>query len=360
MTTMTSRISRLLQREFIEGTIFRVDLDRVDVTPDGSSGILRSLPLTGDRDKIKPGDPVKILTVAGERVALAGDLALSDTLETVVQDAGEVELAEMFQNWSGGSAPNGMETGGIPIEYSGNQQLSEDFSGTAGNGPYLLSNVFYAGTLYVYLNGLLARKTEIVEGEDSQSFSFNIPGRTISATDQITAIYQAGSAIFSTTDADTVDGYHAAESGADAHVVATNASGNLAVSGTLTAGSTLILPQNGNITGAVCGFDYMIDGGGVVVTAGDKGFVLLPFGMHVTNIETLANLSGSINCTVYKATYANYGTWTQMATSIGTSSALKNSQAVNFDFNAQEIMYVNVNSCSAAVRFTLCFRGYRI
>lgn len=73
--SLRKRVETALKKEFIRGTVFRVDLDRVDVAPAGSPGILRSLPLTGDRDKIKPGDPVQIITVGGERVALAEDVA---------------------------------------------------------------------------------------------------------------------------------------------------------------------------------------------------------------------------------------------------------------------------------------------
>lgn len=96
MKSLSKRISKILQREFIEGTIYRVDLDRVDVAPLGSSGILRNLPLTGDRDKIKAGDSVKIITVAGERVALAGDVAISDLSGEMVEDASSVELVEQL------------------------------------------------------------------------------------------------------------------------------------------------------------------------------------------------------------------------------------------------------------------------
>ncbi len=74
MAITKKQIRKILEREFIAGTVYRVDMDRVDVLPSGSVGALHSLPLTGDRDKVKPGDPVKIITVAGERVALAEDI----------------------------------------------------------------------------------------------------------------------------------------------------------------------------------------------------------------------------------------------------------------------------------------------
>ena len=94
MASLSKRVATAIQKEFIEGTIFRVDLDRVDIAPDGSTGILRSLPLTGDRDKVKPGDPVRVINVAGERVALAGDVALDESEEIATEDASGIALEE--------------------------------------------------------------------------------------------------------------------------------------------------------------------------------------------------------------------------------------------------------------------------
>lgn len=84
MNRAARQIRHLLGREFLPGKVFRVDMDRVDVVPDGSAGILRSLPLTGDREKIKPGDPVKIVTIGGQRVALAQDVATDLWEEEVI------------------------------------------------------------------------------------------------------------------------------------------------------------------------------------------------------------------------------------------------------------------------------------
>lgn len=94
MASISKRVAAVLQKEFIDGTVFRVDLDHVDVAPAGSTGILRSLPLTGDRDKIKPGDPVRVINVAGERMALAGDVALDGLVEMTAEDAGDIVLEE--------------------------------------------------------------------------------------------------------------------------------------------------------------------------------------------------------------------------------------------------------------------------
>jgi len=109
MASITKRVAAAIQKEFVEGTIFRVDLDHVDVAPAGSTGILRSLPLTGDREKVKPGDPVRVINVAGERVAMVGDVAFVDELGEVVEDASEIELAEKLSTYSQVSSAGNVE-----------------------------------------------------------------------------------------------------------------------------------------------------------------------------------------------------------------------------------------------------------
>jgi hypothetical protein len=117
VASISKRVAAALQKEFIDGTVFRVDLDHVDVAPAGSTGILRSLPLTGDRDKIKAGDAVRVINVAGQRVALAGDVALDATANEEIADASGIELDERFANIyipaqesSGGSESGNGET----------------------------------------------------------------------------------------------------------------------------------------------------------------------------------------------------------------------------------------------------------
>lgn len=68
-----------------------------------------------------------------------------------------------------------------------------------------------------------------------------------------------------TGDADTVDGYHAKTSGADAHVVATDASGNATITASHTVGKTLTAP------GLVIPYarTLTIDSGAITVAATD-------------------------------------------------------------------------------------------
>jgi hypothetical protein len=91
MPVTARHILKQLQKEFLEATVHQVDMDRVDVVPRGSGGSLHSLPIVGDREKIQPGDTVKVVTIAGERVVLAPDLAVGYEESS--------ELGEMPDQW---------------------------------------------------------------------------------------------------------------------------------------------------------------------------------------------------------------------------------------------------------------------
>lgn len=157
------RITQVLQREFTAGKVFRVDMGLVDVAPDGSAGILRSLPVVGDRDKIKEGDPVKIVSIAGQRMALVGDLASEETIGLAPSDTGStteraaaiVEKEEtlssrgIYEPATGDvlvydgkqwinmtSVPNADKLGGVAPAYSGNLEriVKTDASGAIASG----------------------------------------------------------------------------------------------------------------------------------------------------------------------------------------------------------------------------------
>lgn len=308
MASISKRVASALQKEFVEGTVFRVDLDHVDVAPAGSSGILRSLPLTGDRDKIKPGDLVRIINVAGERVALAGDVATSDVPGEIVEDASMVALAERLQNLNVG--PNSLDE-------------------TATS----------SGNIDAYsLQGLLPAES----GADAHVVLSDVDG-VIHPDGIITPNLTVATAAAIQT----------------ATIISAEVTGNLLVDSALTVNGKITAGANTNLAGPTCGLVYMVDGGGAVVTTGDKGFVSFPVAMHISNIKTLNNASSTTTCAIYKSTYATYGTWTLLSSSIGSTTALKNSQAVNWDLQAGDIIYVNVTACSAANKFSLVFEGYR-
>lgn len=52
--------------------------------------------------------------------------------------------------------------------------------------------------------------------------------------------------------------------------------------------------------------EFVIDGGGLVITTGVKGDVQVPFACTITAATLLADQSGSIVVDIWKDTYANY------------------------------------------------------
>jgi len=109
---------------------------------------------------------------------------------------------------------------------------------------------------------------------------------------------------------------------------------------------------------------YVIDGGGIAITTGLKGFIEAPFNGSITSVRLLADVAGSIEIDIWKDTYANYDpTISQVGDSIVSltpptlASAFK-SQDTTLDgwttqFSKGDIFYFNVNSASTVTRVTL-------
>ncbi len=287
MKPISKIVSKVMEREFLEGKVFRTDLDRVDVAPAGSLGILRSLRLMGDREKVKPGDPVKIITVAGERVALAGDLAV-EVPEEVGIDPSDVELAEKLQkipaqepqegtgfsapsdsgwvvnamplkspNWEGKvlstvgkTAINLASEFGVPegvtavlvtalVRDSGastnndlwfclsGQNATADVTFQCRAGGYVANNTWNdeTGIIAVGSDGILYYNAK-TSGTNTMLVYFHIHGYLL----------PAGA---TTTNASTLGGYHPAQSGADAHALVTTGEGGLTLNGSIRASTAV-------------------------------------------------------------------------------------------------------------------------
>lgn len=54
------------------------------------------------------------------------------------------------------------------------------------------------------------------------------------------------------------------------------------------------------------GLEFIIDGGGSVITTGEKGHLVVPFACTITRVEMEADQSGSIVVDIWKDTYANF------------------------------------------------------
>lgn len=84
---------------------------------------------------------------------------------------------------------------------------------------------------------------------------------------------------------------------------------NPADPGTASPGTSLIAARRDHvhnsqsITDAI---EFVIDGGGSVITTGMKGYVEVPYACTITQATLLADQSGSIVVNVYKCSYANF------------------------------------------------------
>jgi len=56
----------------------------------------------------------------------------------------------------------------------------------------------------------------------------------------------------------------------------------------------------------LAGIEFIIDGGGSVITTGIKGDLEIPFACTITAVTTLADQSGSIVVDIWKQAYADY------------------------------------------------------
>ena len=54
------------------------------------------------------------------------------------------------------------------------------------------------------------------------------------------------------------------------------------------------------------GLAFIIDGGGVAIIAGEKGYLVAPFDCEITDVELEADQPGSIKVDIWKDTYTNF------------------------------------------------------
>ena len=85
---------------------------------------------------------------------------------------------------------------------------------------------------------------------------------------------------------------------------ATGATGSVGPTGP--AGATGATGSIGTGTGLVVDIEFVIDGGGSVLTTGVKGYVEVDFGCTVNQVTLLADQSGSVEVDIWKCTYANF------------------------------------------------------
>jgi len=110
---------------------------------------------------------------------------------------------------------------------------------------------------------------------------------------------------------------------------------------------------------------WVIDGGGVTITTGEKGHIEIPFAMTLTGWTLAADIAGSIVIDVWKDTYANFPPAvadTIAGTEKPTLAAVQKNQDLSLSswttaVAAGDILAFNVDSVATVSRVTLVLRG---
>jgi hypothetical protein len=106
---------------------------------------------------------------------------------------------------------------------------------------------------------------------------------------------------------------------------------------------------------------WVIDGGGVAIDTGVKGYIQVPFACTITAATALADQAGSIVVDVWKDTYANYpptdADSITASAPITISSSTKSTDATltgwTTAISAGDVLGFNVDSVSAVERVTI-------
>lgn len=113
---------------------------------------------------------------------------------------------------------------------------------------------------------------------------------------------------------------------------------------------------------------FVIDNGGVVISSGLKGSLLIPFDCIITEVVLLADVNGSVVVDIWKDTYGNYPPTAAdsiCATSKPTlSSSIKYQDNTLLSWNrtilANDVLSFNVDSAATISRLTITLKANRI
>jgi len=123
----------------------------------------------------------------------------------------------------------------------------------------------------------------------------------------------------------------------------------------------LTAAQVGALLAQVATLNFVIDGGGSVITTGTKGVLVVDFAATITKWTLLGDVSGSIVVDVWKDTYANHppvvGDSITAAAKPTISGATKGQSSTltgwTTSIAAGDILRFNVDSASTVTRVTL-------
>lgn len=110
-------------------------------------------------------------------------------------------------------------------------------------------------------------------------------------------------------------------------------------------------------TGLVGTLNLVVDGGGAVISTGNKGDAVIDFACHITGWSLLADTSATLTLDTWKDTYANYPPTvadTMWGTKPALSGATKNqASGLSIPYAAGATIRVNVDSNDNATRLVL-------
>jgi len=121
----------------------------------------------------------------------------------------------------------------------------------------------------------------------------------------------------------------------------------------------------------VAGLQFVIDGGGVAIGTGLKGYLSVDFNCTIQQVELLADQSGSIVVDIWKVPYATFNPPTRpVATDKITASApptisaaVKSQDATLTGWTtaiaAGDVLAFNVNSAATITRVTVALKVLR-
>lgn len=121
---------------------------------------------------------------------------------------------------------------------------------------------------------------------------------------------------------------------------------------------------------ALSSFEWIFDDGGVVLSAGIKGFIEVPFNFYLNRWTLLADVSGSMVADIWKDTYANYppvigdsicGTGTKP--NISSSNKSQGTSFTNWTtrlFAGGDVLGFAITSCSTITKATLSLWGNKV
>lgn len=109
---------------------------------------------------------------------------------------------------------------------------------------------------------------------------------------------------------------------------------------------------------------FVIDGGGLAISTGQKGHLEIPFACTITQVTTLADQSGSIVVDIWKDTYANFPPTDADSITASAPPTLSSAQKAQDStltgwttaISAGDILAFNVDSCATITRVTISLK----